>query len=578
MNAEHLLEFYDRIAEAPNAVSRLRRFVLDLAVRGRLVDQDPGDEPASELVARIAEEKVRLAKAKLIRRTNEPPPLMGGDLPFHVPQGWVWTQIGEVGVVSPRNDAENKHPASFVPMALIASEYGVAHQYESRDWGGVKKGYSHFAEGDVGLAKITPCFENGKSTVFRNLTGGIGAGTTELHVVRPLLISANYILLFLKSPHFIETGIGQMTGTAGQKRVPKNYFANSAFPLPPVAEQHRIVARVDELMALCDRLEETRNTREATRDRLTTASLTRLTAAETDEPTFQSHARFALDTLPTLTARPDQIKTLRQTILDLAVRGKLVDQNPNDEPASSLLDEILSKRKRLYAERRIPKPKPLPTISELGVPFEVPRGWAWSMLGQLCYQVADGPHFSPQYVSHKDGVPFLSTRNIRAGGFDLSSVKYISRSDHEEFCKRINPESNDILYTKGGTTGIAKVNDLGFEFSVWVHLAVLRIEKERLLPRYIEMALNSPHCYAQSQEYTRGISNFDLGLTRMIKISVPVPPLAEQHHIVSKVDELMDLCDQLETSLTKAETTRSRLLESMLHEALRPATKELEPA
>jgi type I restriction enzyme S subunit len=283
--------------------------------------------------------------------------------------------------------------------------------------------------------------------------------------------------------------------------------------------------------------------------------------------------------IPALTTRPDQIKPLRQTILNLAVRGKLEEQDPADEPASELLNTITKTRKRLHSEKKIPKPKPLPPIDEMDLPFDVPPGWTWSMLGQLCYQVADGPHFSPQYVPPERGVPFLSTRNVRPDGFDLSSLKYVSQADYEEFCKRIKPERNDIIYTKGGTTGIAKVNDLDFEFSVWVHLAVLRIEKERLFPRYIELALNSPHCYVQSQEYTRGISNFDLGLTRMIKITVPLPPLAEQHRIVAKVDALMALCDRLEAALTTTDTTRARLLETLLHEALDPAESgEMEAA
>ena len=168
------------------------------------------------------------------------------------------------------------------------------------------------------------------------------------------------------------------------------------------------------------------------------------------------------------------------------------------------------------------------------------------MLGELCYQVSDGPHISPQYVSREHGVPFLSTRNVRPDGFDLGTVKYVSREDHEEFCKPIRPQRGDIIYTKGGTTGIAKVNDLDLEFSVWVHLAVLRIEKKRLFPRYVELALNSPHCYDQSQHHTQGTSNFDLGLTRMIKITLPLPPLPEQRRIVAKVDELMALCNRLE--------------------------------
>jgi len=259
------------------------------------------------------------------------------------------------------------------------------------------------------------------------------------------------------------------------------------------------------------------------------------------------------------------------------VRGKLVKQDPTNEPASELLKDISKTRKNLYAEKKIPKPKSLLAIDELELPFMHPSGWAWCMLGELCYQISDGPHFSPNYVSPEDGVPFLSTRNVRPDGFDLTTVKYVSRSDHEEFCKRIRPERDDIIYTKGGTTGIAKVNDLDFEFSVWVHLAVLRIEKMRLFPRYLEMALNSPHCYEQSQHYTQGTSNFDLGLTRMIKITIPLPPIAEQHRIVAKVNTLMALCDRLEASLTTADTTR-RLLEALLHEALEPAGAELEAA
>lgn len=254
-------------------------------------------------------------------------------------------------------------------MPLIAAEYGVANQHEARPRGEIKKGFTHFAEGDVGLAKTTPCFENGKSTVFRNRTGGIGSGTTELHIVRPLFVDQDYILLFLKSPHFIETGIPEMTGTAGRNRVPTEYFAHSPFPLPPLAEQHRIVAKVDELMGLCDRLEAARAGREAARDRLAAASFALLNAP--DPETFQAQARFALDALPALTVRPDQNKGLRQTILNLDVRGKLVPQNPNDEPGSELLKRIAKEKARLGLKdaRLLLKPDE--------IPFETSRKKAW---------------------------------------------------------------------------------------------------------------------------------------------------------------------------------------------------------
>ena len=236
-------------------IIRLRDTILDLAVRGKLVEQKPEDEPASELLHRIESEKTRLWKARKIRKPRSIKPLDPDELPFRLAAGWQWTQIAHLGVINPRNEAPDDDEASFVPMRAIAAEYGVSNEHESRPWGEIKKGYTHFAEGDVGLAKITPCFENRKSTVFRNLTGGFGSGTTELHIIRPLFVFANYIILFLKTPHFIDTGIPKMTGTAGQKRVPTEHFTSSPFPLPPLAEQHRIVAKVDELMALCDRLE-----------------------------------------------------------------------------------------------------------------------------------------------------------------------------------------------------------------------------------------------------------------------------------------------------------------------------------
>jgi type I restriction enzyme S subunit len=349
-------------------------------------------------------------------------------------------------------------------------------------------------------------------------------------------------------------------------------FANLPLPLPPLAEQHRIVPKVDELMALCDRLEAAQCERKTRRNRLTAASHDLLLNDGANVDAIRKHADFFFSHFPCLTICPDHVEQLRQSIRSLAIRGRLVRQDPTDGSASQVVREIAQNKGQLYAAKKIPKPTQLPMISESDMPFAIPNGWCWTMLGDLCYQVSDGPHFSPKYVGPHEGVPFLSTRNVRPGSFDLSSVKYVSHKDHETFSKRIRPEKGDVLYTKGGTTGLAKVNDLDFEFCVWVHLAVLRIDKERLLPRYVELALNSPHCYAQSQRYTRGISNFDLGLTRMIKITIPLPPLAEQHRIVAKVDELMTVCDRLEVQLTTAQTEASRLLEAVLHQSLAEAS------
>ena len=559
MNADRLLAHYERIADVPDAVPRLRRFILDLAVRGKLVEQDLNDEPAAELLKQIAAETARLVRAGKIKKQSALRPVGPYETPFTVPSAWEWTRIGSTAHVEMGQSPPSEHynrTGQGTPFFQGKADFGKRYP-TARYWCTQPKKYA--AHGDILISVRAPV---GPTNVASE-SCCIGRGLAALRSHNG--IDTYYLLRCLEAFEHELAALGFGTTFVA---INKNQLIGFAIPLPPLAEQHRIVAKVDELMALCDRLEKARANREATRDRLSASSLARLDSPDPNPMVFRNHAAFALEHLTPLTTRCDQIKALRQTILNLAVRGKLLAQDPNDEPASELLDKIGAKRKKLYSAKLIPKPKTLPLLEDMANLFSLPEGWMWSMLGELCYQVADGPHFSPQYVPASEGVPFLSTRNVRSDGFDLASVKYVSRKDHENFCKRIRPEKHDIIYTKGGTTGIAKLNDLDMEFSVWVHLAVLRIDKEWLLPRYLEMALNSPHCYEQSQQYTQGISNFDLGLTRMIKITVPLPPVAEQHRIVAKVDDLLALCDRLKASLATGDGTRFRLLGALLTEAL----------
>ena len=554
MNADRLLALYDRVAEAPDAITRLRRFVLDLAVRGKLAEQDPGDDPASELQKRIAAEMARLVKAGQIRKPRAVASLDPDELPYSLPRGWVWTQIAALGVISPRNDAPDDQEASFVPMPMIAAEYGMANEHQPRPWGEIKKGYTHFAEGDVGLAKITPCFENGKSTVFRNLRGGIGSGTTELHVIRPIFLDADYIVLFLKCPHFIATGIPRMTGTAGQKRVPTEYFMSSPFPLSPLAEQHRIVAKVDELMALCDRLEEARTGREETCDRLTKASFARLSAPDTDDVTFRSHARFAVDALPALTARTDQIKHLRQTILELAVRGRLVEQDPVDEPLPRL-------------DHAIPH--------DLQPPFPIPPNWRWSRLRALGILKGGGTPSKARGDFWNGSIPWISPKDMKLDYIAEAKLNITEAAITGSAVNLIEPKS--ILFVVRGMI-------LAHSFPVAISRVPLTINqdmkaitlKKPEMPEYLLRALKGlkPEMLARVQRSSHGtcrIERTDYG-----DFLTPLPPLAEQHRIVAKVDELVVLCDRLEASLTICETTNRCLLESLLQDDLAFVSNELE--
>jgi type I restriction enzyme S subunit len=570
---EHLLTNFDRLVEAPEAMPRLRRFVLDLAVRGKLVEQDPNDEPASELLKRIEAEKERLLKLRRLKNTKPLPMSSEQKCSFIAPSGWVWSQLAEIGFLSPRNYSDGGIQVSFVPMALIPSEYGVLPKHQVRPWAEIKSGYTHFAEGDVGLAKITPCFENGKSTIFRGLTGGIGAGTTELHIVRPVIVDSAYLLIFLKCSDFISSGISRMTGTAGQKRVPLEHFAYSPFPLPPIAEQQRIVAKVDELMALCDRLDTARMERELTRDRLSSASLARLNAPDPDPAIFADHARFALDNLAALTMRTDQIKQLRRAILNLAVRGRLVPQNPDDEPAAEPLKRIAAERDDLVEKQAIRREKPLEPIGPTEPPFEIPSKWVWSRVGNAVLFTQYGT--SQKSHSARDGVPVLTMGNIQDGLAIWGNEKTIPESSDDLPALYLN--KFDILYNRTnsaelvGKTGIY-LGENGIR-TFASYLIRIRTSQTSGCPRYLNLAMCSPE-FRETQIVPlikKQTGQANVNGTALKNMLIPFPPLAEQHRIVAKVDELMRLCDQLEEHLTTIQGSCSLLLETVLNEAVAPA-------
>ena len=255
---ERLERYFDTAIESPDGIKKLRGLILTLAMQGKLVPQDPKDQPASELLKEIAAEKKRLEDEGKIKKQRELPPIKPEEVPYALPDGWEWVRLANIGEINPRNNFNDDYEAGFVPMPLIFAEYGQFHQFEIRQWQDIKKGYTHFIDNDVALAKITPCFENGKSCVFQRLPNGTGAGTTELHIFRNTFrsIFPPYLVIYLKSPRFISNGILRMTGSAGQKRVPSDYFSLNPFPLPPLTEQKRIVDKIDHLMTLCDSLEE----------------------------------------------------------------------------------------------------------------------------------------------------------------------------------------------------------------------------------------------------------------------------------------------------------------------------------
>ena len=261
---EELLPYIDRYAQAWNKLEQfnsrfpedMKKSLLQYAIQGKLVEQRPEEGTAEELFAQIQAEKQRLIKAGKIKKEKPLPEITEDEKPFEIPGSWKWVRVQEVTYLNPKNDLPDELEVSFIPMVLIDDGYHNSHSFEIRTWGSIKKGFTHFADGDIGIAKITPCFQNRKSVIFHNLKNRYGAGTTELSIVRVMndLLSRDFFLWFFKSAYFIDNGVKSFTGTAGQQRIHKDYLAKCVLPLPPLAEQKRIVEKLEQLLPLCERL------------------------------------------------------------------------------------------------------------------------------------------------------------------------------------------------------------------------------------------------------------------------------------------------------------------------------------
>lgn len=509
-----LSDHFATLAETPDAVAKLRKLVLDFAIRGRLVAQNLKDEPAIKLVER--------AQAGLTKKREKTTEQQNGEhdiLPFSLPKNWCWTCLEELGEISPRNDLADKTQVGFSPMRLVNAKFGVPIEFERKTWGEIRKGFTHFAEGDVVVAKITPCFENGKSGVIRGVPNGYGAGTTEFHVLHPVAncVLPEYVLAFLKSPHFLVNGEKHMTGSAGQKRVPSNYFAKTPFPLPPLAEQKRIVAKVEELLALCDELEAAQTAAHEHRTHLVRSALDHLTTAQT-EPEFRQHAAFVLQHSDLVL---DSVSDLRKAILLLAVHGHLV---PHDKKQTRNVK-----------------------LAEV----------ADSRLGKMLDQQKNSG--TPR--------PYLRNTNVHWFKFELDSIKELRLEDDE--LESYSLKMGDVLICEGGhgigRTAVWNCEIPGMIFQKALHR--VRPGKE-LDSHFFSFCMKVLADTGELEKYYTGAGIPHFTGQSLAKMTFPLPPLAEQQRIVAKVDELMRWCDALEVRLTTAQTTAEHLLDATLHQIL----------
>lgn len=528
MRVEAFFEKFEVLAEAPGGVGKLRELVLELAVRGSLSTptKDGSEDPEQ-----------RNDIHRPVSTTDAAPDV--AEVPFDIPPHWRWTTLERLGDTKPRNVAADSAASSFVPMALIPAEFGHSVQHEVRTWAAIKKGYTHIRNGDVVVAKITPCFENGKSAVVSGLTGGLGAGTTELHVFRngsPEIIPT-FAVIYLKTRGFITRGVPRMTGSAGQKRVPYDYFARAPFPLPPLAEQHRIVAKVDELMALCDQLEAQQREREERKTVLVQAALGRFGEAPTPA---NLHLLFhrSYDVAPA---------ELRKAILTLAVQGKLVAQDPDDEPAEMTFCGLQS------------------TGNDDCERCEVPANWRLCTYRSITSLVTSGSRGWKEYYSASGSI-FIRTQNIRTDRLILDDVAWVDLPESTEG-RRARVLKDDILITITGAnvTKAARVEVFIPDAYVSQHIALTRPRWSDLSPWLHLCFVSHGSARARLEKLAYG-DKPGLNLNHIRDLVLPIPPLAEQRRIVAKVDELMALVDALEAQLATARTAGSSLLDAVLAE------------
>ena len=539
MSIDFLFADFDRLIQSPESIPRLRRFILDLAVRGKLVPQDPNDEPVAT------------------RYSGEP-------ISDALPANWRLLNFGKFCDIQGGNQP---------PKSQFISEPrdGYVQLLQIRDFGErpvptyipISSTNRFCKEGEILIGRYGASI--GKIFWAKN-------GAYNVAIVRFIwpeeAFTPTFAFMVLKSKYF-QDPLAKATRSA-QAGFNKRDLATINFPLPPIAEQHRIVAKVDELMALCDQLEAARAEREATRDRLATASLARLNTPDPEPAIFQRDVAFALNNLAPLTTRPDQIKALRQTILNLAVRGKLVPQDPNDEPASELLKRISAEKARLVKAGEIKKVKPQLLILP-DVPFNPPVGWAWSTVGGICSKTGSGstPRGGKSTYREK-GIVFLRSQNVYDDELRLHDVAYIDEATHARMSGTVVRPADLLLNITGGSTGrCCRVPDNFDEANVSQHVAIIRIAINGLQD-FVHRLILSPYFQSFIFDEQTGAGRGGLPKNKMDRIPVALPPLAEQHRIVAKVDELMALCGRLEASLTNRDDTLVRLVGALLREALEP--------
>lgn len=562
-NFEHL---FATTAQTPGGVARLRELILTLAVQGKLVAQDASDEPASDLLKKIRSEKDRLIAEGKMKKEKPLAEITEEEKPFELPVGWEWVRLGELleRLSNGYTGAQSKNPTKY-PLTRIET---ISHSVVDFNKVGfcqdiIESDVEKFKlfKGDILLSHINSDIHLGKTAVYESdelLIHGV-----NLLLLRPFkLIDSNYLNIFINQQRFSGYFLSIAQHAIGQASINQAKLRVVVTALPPLAEQSRIVARVEALMRLCDALEEKGRLEHTQHQQLLQAMLDNLTQT-TDAQELARHWQRLAQHFDLLIDRPEAVDALEQTILQLAVRGLLVPQDPSDEPASELLKKIRAEKDRLIAEGKIKRDKRSKNNHDFLEPFSLPSGWEWATFPELGEfgrgKSKHRPRNDPQ-LFNPPIYPLVQTGEVaRAHG--------IIQEFHSKYSEFGLAQSR--LWPKGTlcitiAANIADAAILGFDAcfpdSVVGFIPYAEKETVKYYLAFMETAKAEISAYAPATAQ----KNINLEILEAIKI--PIPPLAEQSRIVARVTELRALCQQLRDKLTQARTTQTQLAQAWVEQ------------
>ncbi|MGT2471674.1 restriction endonuclease subunit S [Paraburkholderia terrae] len=559
-----LVDGFQLLATVPDGIAPLRKLILMLAVMGKLAQQDSNDEPAGVLLQKISAKKNRLIAEGKLKRDKTLSAITEGDKPFDLPAQWEWVRAQDICTAITDGDHQPPPKATEgVPFLVIgdvrcgsldlasASRFVPKEYFDRLDWS-KKPVAGDILYTTVGSFGIPVPVTGEMRFCFQRHIGLFRPAQTALH---------SFLNLVLASDLIFQQASARATGIA-QKTVPLSALRDFKIPLPPLAEQSRIVAKVDELMHLCDELETHGQLEAEQHARLTATLFDALAASESSHALEENWARVAAH-FDLLLDRPEAVDALEQTILQLAVRGLLVQQDATDEPASALLQEIQAQKKRLIAEGKAKRTESQAPVSDEEKSYELPLGWEWHRLDEVAV-VGTGTtpsrdireYYSPPTVnwvtSGETGKPFIE-----------STAQHVSELALRETSLKVYPVHTLVIamYGQGKTRG--QISELLVPAATNQACAgIVLINDEAYHRKYVKLFFEK--IYDEIREQAAGGAQPNLNVGKVKSTLIPIPPLSEQARIVDRVEELRCLCADLRARLTARRTCQARFAETLV--------------